>query len=252
VQEDTVYENQEKFVEFFNGLNIRMTSGSNTMLGFRLLNGSVSVLSFYYDGTSQDQQVRLVFTTGYVKTVYMEHDYTGSVVEPYLNPEEESDYWFVQGLAGVTTKMVVEDLASIGNAIINQADLEVYGTYLNDDNPDFYPAIEYLVAQESSDSILVNSIDVNQALSRAQGNNLNPVFDFYFGGKVEQILPGPQAIFKYSMKVTAQVKDIFLGKKENIIYFNPFEKANVPNRSVMFGPGHPDYAPKLRIYYTSL
>jgi len=54
------------------------------------------------------------------------------------------------------------------------------------------------------------------------------------------------------MKITAQLKDIFQGKTENIIYFNPIDKGNVPGRAVMIGPGDPLYAPRLRVYYTAL
>jgi hypothetical protein len=251
-QDSSVFTNQDSFLNFFNGLHIRMTGANNTMLGFNLLN-TVSGLSFYYDKDNvTDEEFRFIFTTGSIKTVYMEHDYSGSIVEPYLSSEPESDYWFVQGMSGVTTKMTIGGLDVLGDAIINQAELEVYCTFLPEDIPALYPPIDYLVTQELTDTSLVNSDDVIIALSRVTGNIRSEGYKTLYGGVLEKVSDGPPVVYRYNMKVTSQVRDIFQGKSENVIYFNPFEKANVPNRSVMFGPGHPEFAPRLRIYYTAL
>ncbi len=251
-QDSSVFTNQDSFLHFFNGLHIKMTSGSQTMLGFNLLN-SLSGMSFFYDrGSSMDKEFRFVFTAGSIKTVYMEHDYSGSLAEASLSPEPEMDLWFVQGLSGLTTRMRIENLNILGDAIINQAELDVYCSFPDGDEPDLYPPIKYLVTQELTDTSIVNSIDANMAFSRATSNLSSSLYKTLYGGVLEQVSPGPPAVYRYTMKVTAQVKDSFQGKKENSIYFNPFDKANVPNRSVMFGPSHPDYAPRLRIYYTAL
>lgn len=251
-QDSSIFTHLDSFLNYFNGLHIRMTGANNTMLGFNLLN-SDSKLSFYYDkGNVSDKVFSFIFTTGSIKTVYMEHDYTGSFVEPYLTSNPETDYWFVQGMAGLTTRMSINNLSILGNAIINQAELEVYCTFPDQDVPPLYPPIKYMVTQELTDTSLINSIDVNVGLARSQSMLESVTYKTYYGGVLEKISDGPPAIYRYNMKVTGQVKDIFRGDKENIIYFNPFEKPNVPNRSVMFGPGHPEYAPRLRIYYTAL
>lgn len=251
-QDSAVFTNQDTFLNYFNGLHIKMTGANNTMLGFNLLN-SGSILSFYYDKDNVvDDEFRFIFTTGSIKTVYMEHDYTGSVSEPALSPDPETGYWFLQGLSGLTTRMTIGGLDELGNAIINQAELEVYCTFPDGDVPALYPPIKYLVAQEMTDTSIINSIDVSIALSRTTGNHTSEGYKSLFGGVLEKITDGPPVVYRYKMKITAQLKDIYNGKKENIIYFNPFEKANVPNRSVMFGHGHPEFAPRLRIYYTSL
>ena len=250
-QEESVLNNQDTFLQYFKGVHIKMTGAPNTMLGFNILNQS-SIIRVYYTADTTTSSLPLVFTTGAVKTVYMEHDYTGSLVGASLTPEPESEYWFVQGMSGVTTTMKINSFSAIGNAIINLAELDVYCTFPPGDVPDLYPPVKYLVTQEMTDTSIINSIDASIALSRVSGNLESDLYKFLYGGKLEQVVPGPEAIYRYSMKITAQVKDIYLGRKENIIYFNPFEKANVPKRSVMFGPGHPEYAPRLRIYYTSL
>ncbi|HUR30337.1 MAG TPA: DUF4270 family protein [Saprospiraceae bacterium] len=254
MQDSAVFNHQDSFLNYLNGLHIVMkdANNTNTMLGIDLLNATSGLIFYYDNGASMNQEFKFVFSLGGIKVVHMEHDYAGSLVEPSLTSDPESQYWFVQGLSGVTTKMQVNGLDQLGNVIINQAELEVYCTFPDGDNPALYPPIQYLVTQHMTDSFPVNSTDVNIALSRVSGDHMSQGFKVLYGGVLEEVTAGPPAVYKYTMKVTSQIKDIYEGKKENVIYFNPFEKPNVPNRSVMFGPGHPEFAPRLRIYYTAL
>ncbi len=252
VQDSVVYQNQDSFLNFFNGLYIKMTGATNTMLGFNLLN-SVSGLSFYYDkDPAMDLEFKFIFTSGSIKVVHMEHDYTGTIVESALTPEPEEDLWFIQGMAGVRTAMRLEGLDVLGNAIINQAELEVYCTFPDGDMGHLYPPPAFIVTQEKSDSVLLNSSDVTSALSLTAGNFRSSSYGILYGGVLGKPDPGPPVVFKYTMKVTRQLIDIHTGKKENVIYFNPFDKGDVPHRAVFFGPGHPTYAPRLKVYYTSI
>lgn len=253
-----VFENVDSFLHFFNGLYIRMSSADNSMLGFNL-NNTLSGLTFYYDkDTLEDLSFKFIFTaggvisTGTVKSVYMEHDYTGSLVGNTLGSEPEEEYWFIQGLSGATTSMRVEGLAALGNAVINSAELEVFCTFPNGDAPDLFPPCPYIVTQEKTDTSIVNSIDAQIALANSVFDHTSATYSFLYGGKLEDTIVGPPIVYRYNMKVTNQIKEIFNGSKENVIYFNPFSKGNVPNRAVFFGPNHPVYAPRLRIYYTAL
>ena len=253
LQDSMAYRNLDTFLTFFNGLHIKMSNVLNTMLGFNLVN-AVSGMDFFYKKTGDtiQHEFRFVFTAGSVKTVHMEHDYTGTIVNTALSPEPENQYWFFQGLSGVTTTMKVDGLDQLGNVIINEADLEVYCTFPDGDIPDLFPPCNFLVTQTTTDTSIINSVDVNTALFRASGNVRSATYETFFGGVLDQVDAGPPTIFKYSMKITSQIKDIYKGKKENIIYFNPIDKGNVPCRSVIFGPGDPVYAPRLKIYYTAL
>ncbi len=251
-QSSGTFTHQDTFLQFLNGLHIRMIGANNTMLGFNLLNSGSKLIYYFNNVGAIDQEFSFVFTTASIKTVYMEHDYTGSFAESSLLPEPETDYWFVQGMSGLTTHMTIGGLDALGNVIINQAELEVYCSFPNGDVPELYPPIPYMVTQEMTDTSIVNSIDVLVALSRTTGNYTSEGYKALYGGVLEKVADGPPAVYRYKMKVTAQVIDIYKEKKENSIYFNPFDKANVPNRSVMFGPGHPEFAPRLRIYYTAL
>ncbi|MGB3078982.1 MAG: DUF4270 family protein [Saprospiraceae bacterium] len=252
-QDTIVYQHLDSFLTYFNGLYIKMTNAGNTMLGLNLVN-SVSGLSVFYKpkDTEEHKEFKFVFTGASVKAVHFENDYSGSPVQAALAPEPESDYWYVQGMSGVRTKMVVDGLSDLGTAIINEADLEIYCSFPDGDDPFLYPVLPFIVTQISTDTSIANSLDVNIALSRASGNYYSTTYEAIYGGVARKAADGPPAIYKYEMKVTSQIKDIFAGKKENIIYFNPIDKGNQPGRSIIFGPGNPLYAPRLKVYYTAL
>ncbi len=251
-QDSITFENQDSFLNYFNGINIKMTGATNTMLGFNLLN-TVTGISFYYDkGSVENQEYKFVITAGSVKTVHMVHDYAGAMVDASLTPEPEGDLWYVQGLSGLTTSMKVEGLSELGDAIINQAEIEIYCTFPDGDMGSLYPPPPYIITQEKDGNAIVNSEDVQIALSLTGSSTTTGNFKIYYGGNLGEPDPGPPVVYKYTMKVTNQIKSIYAGTKENIIYFNPFAKGNIPNRAVLFGPNHPLYAPKLTVYYTQL
>jgi hypothetical protein len=252
LQDTSVFENQDSFLNYFNGLYIKITDANNTMLGFNLLS-AVTGLSYYYDkGTSNDLEFKFVITSGSVKTVHMVHDYTGSPVAAALAPEPEAELTYIQGMSGVTSYMRVEGLDAIGSAIINQAQFEFYATFPDGDMGELYPPCQYIITQEKTDTSLVNSEDVAIALALTGSSSTTESFNAIFGGRRGTPDPGPPVVYRYNMNVTNQIKDIIAGNQQNIIYFNPFAKGNIPNRAVIFGPNHPTYAPRLRISYTAL
>jgi hypothetical protein len=166
-QDSSIYKDQDSFLTFFNGLNIKMSNVNgtpNTMLGFNLVNSVSGMHIYFHNIDTVAEEIKLVFMPGSIKTVYMEHDYTGTPVGSSLSPEPENDLWFIQGLSGVTSKMQVDGLADLGNAIINEAELEVYCTNPDGDNPEFYPPCQYIVTQYKDVDTLKNSLDVIIAL----------------------------------------------------------------------------------------
>ena len=255
-QDSSVFENQTNFLDYFNGLHIKMTSGNNTMLGFNLLS-SLTGMTFYYDKTTtQNLEITFIITSGSVKTVHMTHDYTGSVVADALTEDPDNDYTYIQGMSGVTSWMRLGDIDQLENTIINQAQMEIFASFPPGGVDSLYPPCPYTITQDKTDSTLVNSEDVAIALSLTGSSSTTENFNLIYGGKVSEADPGPPVVYRYNMNVTNQIKAIIAdttgGNQKNIIYFNPFGKGNIPNRAIIFGPNHPTYAPRLRVTYTTL
>jgi len=249
----SVYENQQEFQDYFHGLYIKVSGANvNTMLGISILN-SLSGLTFYYDTPVEEDHIfKFIFNVYRVNTVNMHHDWRGTPVETALDPSPDNNYWYIQGMSGVTSSLKIEGLENIPNAVINQAVLEFYASFPPGDDEVLYPPPLYIVTQEKTDSTFENDSDVRIALAIAQGNHLNSIFNLVFGGKRSDPIPGPPTVYKYEVKVTNKIKEILEGNKENVLYFNPFSKADYPHRAVLYGPNNPIYAPRLRVYYTLL
>jgi len=252
LQDSAVFTVQNKFQDYFHGIYIRMSGTENTMLGIALLN-SLSGLTFYYDTPVEENHIfKLVFNTFRVNMVNFNHDYRGSPVGTALDLSSDNTNWYVQGMSGVRSYVTIDGLDQIPNAVINQAVLEFYASFPPGDDEVLFPPCNYLITQEQTDTTLNYDTDVRLALAVAQGNHLNPIFDLVFGGKRSDPIPGPPTVYKYEMKVTNKIKEIVAGNKENIIYFNPFSKADYPHRAVLLGPNNTIYAPRLRVTYTVL
>lgn len=252
LQDSAVFTDQNKFQDYFHGIYIRMSGTENTMLGIALLN-SLSGLTFYYDTPVEENHIfKLVFNTFRVNMVNFNHDYRGSPVGTALDLSSDNTNWYVQGMSGVRSYVTIDGLDQIPNAVINQAVLEFYASFPPGDDEVLFPPCNYLITQEQTDTTLNYDTDVRLALAVAQGNHLNSIFDLVFGGKRSDPIPGPPTVYKYEMKVTNKIKEIVAGNKENIIYFNPFSKADYPHRAVLLGPNNTIYAPRLRVTYTVL
>ncbi len=230
-------------MDYFNGFNIRMTKANNSMYGFRL-GSEISGITVYYTKDSTQSTQRFGFEFTIAKTATFEHDYSGSVIEPFIgDPEKGDSLFFIQGLSGVNTIMNIGSLDELGSALINHAQLEFYTATLSEDDLALYPKIEQLITMNLDDE---NGLEVSEdAFLALASSSLNTIF----GGKVGEPIAGTD-ISRYKMIITGQVQEIFKGEKENAIYLSLFLKANLPNRSVIFGPDHAEYAPRLRVAYT--
>lgn len=241
---DTVnLQNQDSLNAVFNGLNIRMSEGANTMLSFNLKRFSGVTVYYRTDGdNTAEYDFEFGFTT--VTTMHQEHDYTASFVEPFIGNQEMGDsLFFVQSMIGMNAHMKIEDPASLGNVLINHATIEMYGIQMDIDDGELYPAIEQLVTLDAAeDGAVVYSNDVTLPLSA-------DLLEEIFGGNVSAPLEENQRIRKYEMTVTSQVQDIFSGKNDKLV-FASFLKSNRANRVVFLGPSHRDYPPRLKVAYT--
>ena len=227
---------------YFNGFNIRITEANNSMYGFRL-NSDLSGITVHYTKDSTQSVQKFGFEFNIAKTVHFEHDYSGSIVEPFIDNTELGDSLiFVQSLSGVNSVMNVGGLDSLGSALINHAEVQFYTAELPEDNLDLYPKVNQLITmQKDEDGALELSEDAFLALASS-------ALQVAFGGEIEAM--DMSGISRYKMNVTGQLQDIFRGDRENAIYLTPFLKANLPDRVVIFGADHPEFAPRLRVAYT--
>jgi len=248
---DDVLSSPSEFLAMFKGIELRPTLESGGMVAFDLrkynsrntpnLNGA-SIILFYTQGGVAKQYRLAINPSSSVKYEQQQHDFTGSMIEPFLNDESKGDEMiFVQGLTGPNAIIILNDVDILNGAIINGATLEVYATALNGEQ-DIRPVPDQLVLRERIDNGTLAYIrDFNSA---SQAGSLSRV-----GGVPEDLGGG---IFKYSFNIGSQLQDIIEGERPKELYIRNNAKVANMRRAVLFGAGHSTYPIKLIVTYTKL
>lgn len=248
-QDSSTFESADSFRLWLKGLHVRMTQADNRMLSFNLQD-QFSELTIYYRNSFDtiNSEISFIFTDlvgGGIHHTRFFHDYTGSEVQKFLdNPDLADSLLFVQGMAGVNVSVSMPGLMALDNILINKAELEFYVANIPDDNTSWYPPVRQMInAVEDDDGDLVLSEDVELVIRRF--GLLTP-----FGGNLMDSDTTGVKPQRYVMNVTTSLQDIYKGRTENQYFITPFLKASVPNRVILYGPGHPEYPARLRLTYT--
>ncbi len=244
------YTSNSEFLSILKGFNVKATETTNNIASFQFanltskrgINYSSGRLTMYYtkDGIGREHSWNIDPTYS-TKAINYQHDYSGSEIETFIdNPTLGDSLLFIQGFAGVNTKIAMNDLTALSDVIINRAELEVYAMVSGDD-ADFYPMPEQLIAAEI----------VNEELSLVR--------DFSFstsignvsvaGGNKEDF---EENVFKYKLNISTHFQEIVDGEASNEIFLRLFPKPSNVRRMALFGPGHSTYPMKLKITYTQL
>ncbi len=233
----SVYESD--FIETLNGLFVTSASTEPTdaMLNFNMLN-STSRLNLFYtndDTVSVVHQFLIVGLSTAMST--FEHDFEGSVVEPFINNKALGDsLLFVQAMSGTNVKLDFPYLKDLGNVLINKAEIEFTVASLPGGDEDNFPPNTILLLSEKDDEGKLKVIrDIEIGASAFDGT--------YTEGDFQDT---------YSMNISAQIQDIVDGTEESEIFIRAISKQEKANRVVLYGPNHSDFPIKLKITYTDL
>ena len=243
--DSAAYASDSAFVEAFKGLYIKPTTSNEGMLALDLFNDANAGLYLYY--TKNDtvpQQIQYQLNPFSAKVVNFSHDNAGTVVGNAVNDADSiAEFVFVQGMAGVDTKIELPDLSFLKNTIINKAELELRIAPFEDDKVFFTPISQLILAKDTDDGIRTVIDDI--AFITLRGLTLSN----FFGGDVEAGTNGEPDI--YRMNLSAHIQSVVDGVESNILYISAFPKAEEGGRSIIYG-NHPDFGIKLKIAFTEL
>ncbi len=225
---------------------LNLTDSSRLDIYYKNTNGTTidtTLLSFPISNSTQSDPVAAQFT----------HDYTGTNVQTQLNnPGTQYDFTYVQGLAGVRTKIRfphLEKLKELGNITINKAELIVTvvgGT----DNYKPSPRLLLYTTDIANQRQFIPDFGTNPAVG------LN---DLEFGGFYDTKNK------RYKFVVTTFLQDILAGKSKqydtfmapvNITYSRqsgPVTSGTTASRAVLgSGKSGVTYKMKLNIFYSKI
>lgn len=236
------YESDSIFSETFKGFYLKPLNKTNAMASFDMINSRAGISLYFHETDSTFR--RFPFSMDRLIVPTYQHDIAGSVVEGILSDQGAADSLFVlQAMEGHNIKMELPDLSSLGDIIINRAEIEFTLASLPGDNVDFYRPIDQLILNYPPDPsedtrVLINDINF-------VGTD-NQFFEELFGGQVFS----SGNVQKYRVAISAHLQDVRSGAIENTLYLEPFQRAQKASRVVVKGPSAQSNPPKLKIFYT--
>lgn len=245
------YQNDTSLLNVFRGLKIESsaTGGDNDLMMAFSLSSGVSGLYLYYHIPGGDSTFyRFRVNNNAAQMVNFNQDYTGSFANDFIssNPPQDS-LLFVQGMSGLNTKLSIPYARNLQNVIVNQAQLEfTLATILPQDDPAFHedPLSQLLISKLDEDGNLEVIADLASAF------NLGNVTGI-FGGNITTEEDETVILRKYTMNISEHLQDIINGvETNNEIFISALAKAQIAQRSILFGPTHTQYPVKLNLTYT--
>ncbi len=243
------YRSDSLFFEAFKGLHLRPSNTINGggMLSFDLLSIRAGLYLFYRD--AEDRPRRFLYSflpSATVRFATYEHDYNGSKALPFINkPIGADSLLFVQGMSGLETKLEIPSAESLQGLIVNKAELEIYVATLDGDSPTTYPPISQLVLSFPNSE---GQLEVVEDIRIIQARRLS--LSNVFGGTPTGGTNGQPLVYK--MNITAHFQRVIDGVVGNTLYITPVRGGETAARTVLYGPGHPQYSMKLKLAFTRL
>ncbi|MGK0387552.1 MAG: hypothetical protein ACI94Y_000278 [Maribacter sp.] len=255
--DSTTYANSENFQAVFNGIKVASTVDNANILGFNL-QSALSYMRLYY--TVDEVEFTFTYTIGGLSVKYneFEHDYTGSIIEPFIDNQEMSDSLvFCQGMSGTNVKIDFPYINTLEEVIVNKADLEFTMAYLPGDDTIFYaPPVRVVLAYLSADGNYYFIDDVTSAIATG---NVNA-----FGGNATTEDENGVFVQKYKMNISNYLQEIIEctdvdgfqtgclsnTAESNSLYMQVYLKNQYASRGVMYGGDHSQYPAKLDLIYT--
>ncbi len=227
----SVYHTNEDFSNFFKGLYIYpgKSSGGKAIVLFDpypYKGDTVSKLTVYYHDagdTSKSMDFpanRIEFVNRYV------HDYSNSTAAPFVNNPNTAtgdSLIFIQGLAGLNTKIVVPYINAIGMVFINKAELVL--TENNEHKSSvFDPPLKLSAFEANDDGGIGALIDEADAETDASGT-------------------------RYTLNLARYYQETVRDSRENAIIISTGNRWHVANRFAAGGGSHSKHALKLNLTY---
>lgn len=258
-QDSVTFSTVENFEAFFKGLYIKAVTEDNGMIGLNLSNSAnvagitngTNSLSVYFNAKNNlNEDVKYLYKFAISPVTYsqFQHDYSGSIVEPYIDNAgfNNNDYAFYQGLSGIETEFSFPSIRNFENTIINNAELIYYSTQLTpvDASLNYDPISVATVTYETEEGERLLTSDASIGLSPGPYSSI-------LGG-VPLELDGTE-IYKHSINLTNHFSNIINNPElSTTVKVTALLRSETSARTIIFGSGATSqYKPVLRLTYTN-
>jgi len=239
VETDSVYMSIAK------GLVLRSTPSSSSMIGLDFSEATGKSMVFYYTKDSGEKLI-YPFNVAAANHLNVVHEYegSGSDVEAALNDaSEDQELLYIESYSGTNIEFDLSGLSDFDNQIINHAELEITLAEIPEYDNQLFPRIDnFFLSRRNADGGLVVIRDIEELESI-----FLPDLEVDFGGIARtNALTGEVT---YTMNITRHVKESLEGEygtNTSVILSNAANTFET-NRSIIYGSGNVEKAPKLKL-----
>ncbi len=245
---EALYENNETFRAFFNGLKIESDAVNSNILGFNLRSSLTYMAIYYRDADDNERTFTFRVVDLGTKHNNFKHDFSGSISEPFVENQSLSDsLLFVQGMSGYNVKIDFPYIQNLDGIVVNKAELDLtFADIPGDDTITYEPPARIILTELDDNGNYIFIEDVSDALALAN-------IDLY-GGEPFLIDDNGTTLRKYKLNISNHIQDIIddrLGGN-NSVYMQVYLKNQYAYRGMFYGTGHSKYPLKLNLAYTKL
>ena len=229
-------------LDLVNGFVVTSTpANGNSMIGLNMNEANpFTGIEVYFETNAGTKAVRRFVFRGR-RPQNFELNQESAANKSFLNRDiTNGDPLFVQGMSGVITEFDLSGIAAVDNEVLNLAELEVFVfDGFENDNPSIFPLPSFLSLIKASDGSEINDL----LFGRFNGS-----VEILFGGNLKS--SDIEGVRSYTMTLTSYLKDVQEGKEDGKLRLEVLDKAQSPRRVILYGPGHAELAPRLKVSFT--
>lgn len=237
----TELSDNENFFDFIMGFHIKSdTNQGNAMLYFGLKKDITKLILYYHNDDSTNIEAEFKVDNEAATQGYFEHNYTSSSAETLIeNPDtlNGDSILFIQSNAGLKSKIEIPDIDSLGEVIINKAELVLTIDGASDASGFELP--QSLICL-SIDSLGQNAFIADQFESSG-----------YYGGSKTSVTINGQSTTQYHFNLAYHIQELVNKEKENRgLYILTFPSSEIADQLIL--KGNQSSGIELNLTYTKI
>ena len=181
----------------------------------------------------------------------IQYDYSNTIVEEYIdNEENSSQYSFVQGGQGLSTQVTIPYTEGFSDRSLLKAELELTVFYFDEDTEADYPPVSAIGLFKDGLSFALDTLiePIEDVRYSIESSNVEGIFG---GTPIEGDMTSGVP-YTYKMNITAHLNSLRNGEcLNNDMYLTVFTRPQRPGRVVLCGSDHPSHPAKINLYYSN-
>ena len=252
------FNSNSAFQNFLKGILIAPDTSNGFGAGIMYFDLTTAAINVYCSQTSSTGSgpINVQFpinSSAYVATDYYKHNYNGTPIANLLKTDSSNNsVLYIQSMGGLRAKITIPHLKSLGNVLINKAQLEVIQIHSGSSTP----IIDSNFSAPQALELLTDSLNTNYSIE-----DISSDFLTYGGTRIKTAPATNDTIWEYNVNVSDQIQYLLTGNPTNStvnysqfssLFLRTFPNPEIADRIVIGGGNSSKSKLVLHLVYTKL